>query len=150
PVPLSMLPCGNVDPNGVTATPVIDFATRTLYLSAEVLTGGADTHAIFALSIDDGSIKPGWPVDMAATAKSGPTKFNPNPQGSRGALALLDGTLYVPFGGRFGDCGDYHGWVVAISTTDPTHVKAWATPAPAGGIWAAGGVSTDGVNLFVS
>jgi hypothetical protein len=23
--------------------------------------------------------------------------------------------LYVPFGGHFGDCSDYHGWVVGVS-----------------------------------
>jgi outer membrane protein assembly factor BamB len=150
PVPLANLPCGNVDPNGVTGTPVIDFATRTLYVSAEVLTGGADTHAVFALSIDDGSIKPGWPVDMAAKAKSGSTAFNPDPQDARGALALVGGTVYAPFAGRYGDCGDYHGWVVAISTTDPTNVQGWATTAQAGGIWAPNGVASDGTDIFVS
>jgi outer membrane protein assembly factor BamB len=150
PVPLGNLPCGNIDPNGVTGTPIIDFGTRTLYLVAEVLTGGKDTHQVFALSIDDGSIKTGWPVDMGSKAKSGSTTFNDDPQGQRGALALLGGTLYVPFGGRYGDCGNYHGWIVAVSTTDPTNVQAWATPAQAGGSWAPNGVSTDGTNLFMT
>jgi outer membrane protein assembly factor BamB len=149
-VPLANLPCGNVDPFGINGTPVIDFATRTLYLDAEVLSGGSNTHDVFALSIDDGSIKAGWPVDMAAKAKSGSTTFQPNPQSQRGALALFGGTLYIPFGGRYGDCGNYHGWVVAISTTDPTNVQAWATSAQGGGSWAPNGVSTDRTNLFMT
>jgi hypothetical protein len=49
-------------------------------------------------------------------------------QNERGALTILDGRLYVPFGGHFGDCGDYHGWVVGFALTDPREIVAWATP----------------------
>jgi len=60
------------------------------------------------------------------------------------------GTLYVPFGGLFGDCGNYNGRVVAISTADPTNVKSWATTLNAGGIWAPGGASSDGKYVYVA
>ena len=40
PAPLSTFPCGNIDPLGVTGTPVIDPASGTLYLDAMVLDGG--------------------------------------------------------------------------------------------------------------
>jgi hypothetical protein len=33
--------------------------------------------------------------------------------------------LYVPFGGHFGDCGDYHGWVVGVSLPNAAKVISW-------------------------
>ena len=60
------------------------------------------------------------------------------------------GNLYVPFGGHFGDCGQYRGFVVGISLSDPRTIKSWATRARGGGIWAPGGISTDGTSLFVA
>jgi hypothetical protein len=56
----------------------------------------------------------------------------------------------VSYGGLYGDCGTYHGWVVAVSVADPTQVQAWATPARGGGIWGPSGVASDGTNLFVT
>jgi hypothetical protein len=37
PVRLSDLPCGNIDPMGITGTPVIDLASRALFLNAMTL-----------------------------------------------------------------------------------------------------------------
>jgi hypothetical protein len=54
----------------------------------------------------------------------------------------------VPFGGHFGDCGEYHGWVVGISLDDPNTTMSWATRARGGGIWAPAGISSDGTSLF--
>ena len=152
PVPLSELPCGDIDPLGITGTPVLDPATRTLYLDAMTTPDGGRTlkHLVFALSLDDGSTRPGWPVDVGARASFGGTAFTPAVQNQRGALALVGGTLYVPYGGHYGDCGDYHGWVVGVSTSDPSVVKAWATTALAGGVWGPSGVASDGTSLFVT
>jgi hypothetical protein len=152
PVRLASLPCGNIDPLGITSTPVIDLASRTLFVAAMTTPDGGSTEAyeIFALSIDDGSVRPGWPVDMASTVTSGSTTFTPSVQGQRAALALVNGILYVPFGGLAGDCGDYHGWVVAIPIADPTDVQAWATSALGGGIWEPGGMASDGTNVYAT
>ena len=116
------MPCGNIDPYGVTGTPVIDLGSRTLYVDAMTTPDGGTTkrHLVFAMSIDDGSMKAGWPVDVAAKAGSGGTAFTSAPQSQRGALAILGDRLYVPYGGLYGDCGNYHGWVVAIALGDPT------------------------------
>jgi len=76
--------------------------------------------------------------------------FNARDQNERGALAILEGRIYVPFGGHFGDCGDYNGWVVGISLNDPRAVIAWSTPARGGGIWAPGGIASDGKSLYVA
>ncbi len=152
PVPLSMMNCGNIDPFGVTGTPAIDFASRTLFVTALVLPAGATTqkHEIFAIDIDTGAPRSGWPVDVGAVAKMGNITFTVGTQGSRGALALLNGTLYAPFGGLYGDCNPYHGWVLAVSISDPTQVKSWATALQGGGVWSMGGVSFDGTDLYVA
>jgi hypothetical protein len=154
-LPLPMLaanmPCGNIGPNhGITGTPVIDAANRAIYLSALVGMNGQTQahHQVFGLSLDDGATLPGWPVDMNATARSGATTFNSTPQGERSALSLMGGTVYIPYGGLAGDCGTYHGWVVGIPTSNPASVTAWATRANLSGIWAVGGLASDGTSLY--
>src|SRR5262249_53790474 len=72
----------------------------------------------------------------------------PNVQNQRSALTIVEGTLYVAFGGHFGDCGDYHGWVVGVPLRDPANVVSWATRARGGGIWAPGGIAAVGRELF--
>jgi hypothetical protein len=151
PVPRSALRCGNIDPLGVTGTPVIDPATQAIYVAAAV--GGAAGevhHKVFALRLSDGAPLPGWPVDIADALNQRGLAFNARDQNERGALTILEGRLYVPFGGHFGDCGDYHGWVVGISLSSPREVIAWKTPARGGGIWAPGGIATDGKSLYVA
>jgi outer membrane protein assembly factor BamB len=54
PVPLSSLRCGNIDPNGVTSTPVIDAAVQLVYLVA--MLDAPIRHAMFALRLGDGSV----------------------------------------------------------------------------------------------
>src|SRR6202035_5367362 len=58
--------------------------------------------------------------------------------------------LYVPYGGHWGDCGAYHGWVVGIPVTDPAHPTAWATEAEGAGIGAPSGIASDGAALYVT
>jgi outer membrane protein assembly factor BamB len=148
PVPTSALPCGNINPLGVTGTPIIEAATRTIYLDA--MTTGPK-HMIHALSLDDGTERAGgWPVDVNAKAAAGGQTFDSSVQNERGALALVGGRVYVPYGGHYGDCGAYRGWVVGVSTTDPTNVISWTTASAAGGSWAPSGVATDGTSLYIT
>jgi len=151
PVRLGQLQCGNIDPLGITGTPVIDLETRTLFVDAMTTPdqGATKKHLVFALSIDDLSIRTGWPVDVSAVVAS-PSQFNSAVQNQRGGLALLDRTLYVPYGGLWGDCGDYHGWVLGFPLANPSSVRAWHTRARGGGVWAPSGVATDGSSLFVA
>jgi hypothetical protein len=148
-VPAASLPCPQppVADYGIQSTPVIDAATRTLYVeSFQVPAGGTpvSTTLVYAMSIDDGSIRTGWPVDVGKTVKG----FDSTAHHSRAGLALLGETLYVAFSSLYDSCKDYHGWVVGISTTDPTKVSAWSTSANRGGIW--GGIASDGQSIFVS
>ena len=152
PVPLATMPCGNIDPLGITGTPVIDLASRTLFVTAMVTPDAGVTKQwkVFALSIDDGSRRNGWPIDVVdALAAKGMT-FTASVQGERGALMIVNGVLYVPFGGLAGDCGNYHGWVVAIPLADPVAVQAWSTSAVGGGIWAPSGITSDGNAIYVA
>lgn len=150
-VPRSQLPCGNIDPLGITGTAVIDPNSRTIHVAAMTTPDGGRTkqHLIFALSLDDGSTRPGWPVNVSAM-KYGGFSFNSSVQNQRGALLLNSGVLYVPYGGHWGDCGDYHGWVIAVPTADPKNATAWATEARGGGVWAPGGIASDGRSIFVA
>jgi outer membrane protein assembly factor BamB len=147
PVPRSALPCGNLPILGVTGTPVIDPARATLYLDAMVMRGDEPRHEIYALALADGSVEPGWPVDVATALKG---SFTPAVENERGALALFDGRVFVPYSGHYGDCGDYHGIVVGISESDPAKVDSFATRARGGGIWGQGGVTGDGKSLFAA
>ncbi len=150
PVPRRELPCGNIDPLGITGTPVIDPASRTLFVAA-MTTDRSTTkrHVVAALSVEDGAMKPRWPVDVSSVS-SGPARFGAATQNQRGALAVLDDTVYVPYGGHFGDCGDYHGWVVGVPIAKPGSPRGWATRARGGGIWAPSGVASDGRSLYVA
>jgi outer membrane protein assembly factor BamB len=144
------LPCGNISPLGITGTQVIDPRSRTVYLNAMVSESGAAQHLVFGLSLDDGSVRPGWPIGIAAGLRAISVPIDTNAQNQRGALALVGEHLYVPFGGHFGDCGNYHGMLVGLRVDTPQVVAAWTTRAPKGGIWAPGGISSDARALFVA
>jgi hypothetical protein len=148
PVPRSALGCGNIDPLGITGTPVIDPDSGSLYLDAMTQTMEGPRHLVFGLSLKDGSILPGWPVDIGEALKAKGETFNARDQNERGALIILNGTLYVPFGGHFGDCGDYRGRIIGLPLKEPRQIMSWATRARGGGIWAPGGIATDGNALF--
>ena len=151
-VPLSSLPCGNIDPLGITGTPVVDLATRALFFDAMTTPDNGTTkrHLIYSLNVDSGAINPGWPVDVNAAAHSNGTNFTSVTQNQRSALAVVSNRVYVTYGGHAGDCGTYYGWIVGISLTNSADVQAWATPARGGGSWGVGGVASDGLNPFIA
>src|SRR3954463_4498383 len=144
----SGLPCGNVSPVGTIGTPVVDLASRSLFFDA-LIDGVTKKHFIYSLNVDTGATIPGWPVDVNATAMYNGIIFSSLVQEDRGALALVNGIVYVPYSGYFGDCGSYHGWVVGVDINNPVNVGAWATTAAKGGIWGHSGVASDGTNMFV-
>jgi len=148
PAVTSGLPCGNINPLGITGTPVTDLASRSLFLDA-MIDGNPKKHFVYSLNVDTGATNPGWPVDLNATVSFNGTTFTSNVQNERGGLAIVNGVLYVPFSGLAGDCGTYHGWVVGITINNPSNVRAWATAAVGGGIWGHSGVASDGTNMFV-
>jgi hypothetical protein len=76
PAPLSGLGCGNIDPLGVTGTPVNDETIQTIYLGAMVADAAGPHHRVFALALKDGSPLPGWPVDVAEALAARGQHFN--------------------------------------------------------------------------
>lgn len=140
----SGLPCGNINPLGITGTPVVDLASRSLFFNAEVSGFG---HRIFSLNVDTGAINAGWPVTVSTAL---PPFDSDRSQSQRAALAIVGNTLYVPYGGRFGDCGSYHGRVVGVQINNPGSVTSFATTSALAGIWGPGGIASDGTNTFVT
>jgi len=138
-------PCpGNIIPVGITGTPVVDLGSRSLFFDA-MISGNPNKHFIYSLNVDTGVTNPNWPVDVNARVPG----FTSDVQEERGALALVNGVVYVAYSGYDGDCGAYHGWVVGVDINNPSNVMAWATDAEGGGIWGHGGVASDGTNMFV-
>ena len=148
PAVTSGLPCGNINPLGISGTPVVDLASRSLFIDA-MIDGVTKKHFVFSLNVDTGVTNPGWPVDLNATVSYNDITFTSLVQNERGGLAIVNGIVYVSFSGHAGDCGTYHGWVVGIQINDPSDVMGWATDAIGGGIWGHGGVASDGTNMFV-
>lgn len=153
PVARAHLPCGNIDPVGITGTPVIDRAASILYVAGLTTPdeGATKVYKVAALDLATGAMRPGWPVAIAPPAASG-LRFDPESQQQRGALTLLGGTVFVPFGGYYGDCGPYHGWVVGLPVARPERQQAFATPSHReGGIWATAGLAADAAShLYAS
>jgi hypothetical protein len=130
---------------GEVSTPVIDATTRTVYLAAAMATNRYELHA---LSVDTGKELANWPA-VLSSIKSGNTAMDFGVSEQRSALSLANGVVYTAFGGYIGDGGDYHGWVIAVNATDPTKTGAWVTmDARQAGIWAAGGMPSDGNGIF--
>lgn len=151
PMPLSQLPCGNIDPMGITGTPVIDPASGRLYLNAMTKTGNGARHMLYALSLADGSVIPGWPLDMQALMTAKGASFDSAVHGERSALLFFKNKLYVSYGGHFGDCGAYRGTVAQVDPEAASVDAVWQTRATGGGIWAqGGGAGDDGNNIFVT
>lgn len=138
----SALPCGNIGPySGVTGTPVYDQASGNVFVVAE--TTGA-VHTIWALSATTGRAVWHRNADNAHRDRLA--------EQQRGALALANGRIYVPFGGRYGDCGNYVGYVISYQTNGVGLVALYQVPtAVEGGIWTPPGpsVAPDG-SIYVS
>jgi outer membrane protein assembly factor BamB len=144
-VPLAALPCGNIDPAGITSTPVVDRGAATLYAAGLTASGAGrpPAYKVAALDVKSGTMRPGWPVEIPPPVASG-LRFDPRVQQQRGALTLAGRVIYVPFGGYRGDCGSYRGWVAGVPVAAPGRQEAYVTPGGRmAGIWAAGGLAAD-------
>jgi hypothetical protein len=150
PVPKSDLPCGNIDPEGITGTPAIDPASGTIYLNALVATANGPRHQVFALNPANGAVLPGWPLDVQSALSAQAIAFDSTVQGERSAVLFVGGQLYISYGGRAGDCGKYHGAVLQVDTGTIAVAGFWATRAAGGGIWAQGGAFSDGKQIFAT
>jgi outer membrane protein assembly factor BamB len=141
PVPLSQLPCGNIDPLGITSTPVYDPSSGIVYAVAE--TSGYH-HVLVGVSVTDGRLA----VERDIPTPDGQPRYDQQ----RPALTLQGGRVYVAFGGLAGDCGPYRGSLVSVPASGSGALISYVVPTPReGAIWAPGGPVTgpDGT-LYVS
>jgi streptogramin lyase len=88
PSPAYQRPCGDIDPLGITSTPVYSAQTGEVYLVAEH--GGNIGHDLIALDPRTGKIEWRKSVDLP-----GP---DPVAMQQRGALAITGGRVWVSFG----------------------------------------------------
>jgi hypothetical protein len=113
------LACGSITPEiGITATPVIDQATGTLYVVAmtEESSSGNYVHRLHALDVTTGAERAGSPVEIQASVPgtgNGDTvvPFEPWLYKERAGLLLLNGVVYTAWSSEC-DSGNYHGWII--------------------------------------
>jgi hypothetical protein len=137
--------CDGSNPLGVISTPVIDAKTGTLYVAGAVGDGnGITAHQVWAVALGDGALQPGYPIDVSATLG-----FEAKAHNQRGALSLVGGILYVPYGGHSGDCAGFQGRVVTVDTAaNPPAVGGWVSAGSGEGIWAPAGMASAGDGVF--
>jgi hypothetical protein len=140
---------------GITATPVIDPTTNTMYLVARTLENGEYFQRLHALDITTGAEKLAGPVVIEAAvpgtgvgSEGGILPFNKVQDIQRAGLLLLNGTIYI------GWAGADHGWIMAYDATTLQQVEAFSpTPnASRGGVWQSGsGLAADDLgNIYVA
>jgi hypothetical protein len=134
PSPAGERQCGDIDPLGITGTPIYDRTTGFVYLVAEL--GGPVRHVLYALDRRSGGIAWSRSVDLpGASARD---------MQQRGALAVAAGRVWVSYGGLAGDCGDYKGRVVGVTLDGHGGVISYTSPtARGGGIWNPAGPTLD-------
>jgi hypothetical protein len=134
---------------GITSTPVIDAATRTIYVLARTSERGSDGEVrlfqrLHALDLASGAERPGGPVLIRASVKT-PTmfglfskevSFHARLDNPRAALLLAGGNVYLSWGSAC-DVGPYHGWVLAYDarTLKQTGVFNTSPDSEESGIW---------------
>jgi outer membrane protein assembly factor BamB len=107
PVPSGSLPCGDISPTvGITGTPVIDQARAELFVVADELVDGTPAHQLVGLSTVTGKTELNQNVDPAGS--------KPAALLQRTGLTLSAGHVVFGYGGNFGDCSTYHGWVMSV------------------------------------
>jgi hypothetical protein len=151
--------CVNISPVvGITATPVIDRPTNTMYVVAMTKAGTVFHQRLHALDITTGADQPGSPVEIQGAvqgnadgqvpAGSGTIPFDPKQHNSRAALLLQDGVIYACFASHC-DNTPYHGWIMAydaatlapvavFNTTPETGEPGSVGPGSGGGVWQSG------------
>jgi outer membrane protein assembly factor BamB len=128
----SDLPCGNIDPSGITGTPT--YANGVVYVAPEYR--DPVRHELVALDASTGAVRWRVSIDLPGT--------DPRAMQERGALTIAGGRVWVPFGGRAGDCGDYKGRVVGVPVGGQGASIAYTVPTSReAGIWAPPGATVD-------
>jgi outer membrane protein assembly factor BamB len=126
PSPAEERQCGNIDPLGITGTPVYDAASGHVFVVAEH--GGAVRHELYALDAGSGAVAWSKAVDLPGVSA--------RDMQQRGALTIAHGKVWVSYGAQAGDCGDYKGRVVGVALDGTGNAIYYSPPTErGGGIW---------------
>jgi outer membrane protein assembly factor BamB len=142
---VSQVGCGNIDPLGITSTPVIGPARNIIFVVEAVQDANQVIHhQLVGLDLTTGLVR------VSANADPGGVQ-NPLYIQQRAALAWANGRVYVGYGGYAGDCGPYHGWLVSLTAGGTGKLAFDVTPHDGlGAIWETGGPAIDGTgNVYV-
>jgi hypothetical protein len=142
-------PCASLKPEvGITATPVIDPASGTLYVSVETDEKGTIIQRLHALDISSGAEKFNGPVLIQGSFKG--ATFDPS-EIQRTGLLLESGNVYLAWASLC-DLHPYHGWVLAYNAQNLQQQTAIFSTTPnghKGGIWqTGGGLASDGESIY--
>lgn len=141
--------CAAVDFHlGITSTPVINTATKTMYVLALIQqSDGTYIDRFQALDITTGAEKFGGPVTIQASVSgtgagsvNGMIAFFAYNELQRPGLLLLNGTIYLAWGARV-QMEPWHGWVMTYNATTLAQIAVF-NDSPNGdraGIWESGG-----------
>src|SRR5215469_8236702 len=148
PIPSADTGCTQIVPIiGITATPVIDPTTGTIYVVAQTKENGTYVHRLHALDITTGSERPNSPVLISPTVQgsSGTIAFDALRQKERAALLLAGSTVYLAASSHC-DIEPYHGWLVGYDKTSLNQTAVFNTTpnGSEGAIWMSdGGLSAE-------
>jgi outer membrane protein assembly factor BamB len=140
--------CGDIDPLGITGTPVIDPSRNEVYVAGEVQSSGTSDwegikHVLVGAKFTSTSatVLFDHPIDPPG---AGSTYEIPAEQ-QRSALTLANGRVYVEFGGLSGDCGSYQGYALSMSDLGikGTFQHFKVPTSREGAIWATDGAATN-------
>jgi hypothetical protein len=141
--------CGDLAPTiGVTATPVIDAATNTAYVTHKTYasgTSGAARWYLDAVDMASGTEKTGFPVLLGGTAQNATGQtFPATTELQRPGLLLMEGVIYAAFGSDC-DIAPWQGWVFGVSTAGQLKARWVSVSSGSGaGIWQSGaGLTSD-------
>jgi outer membrane protein assembly factor BamB len=130
PQPQSGLPCGDIDPLGITGTPAYDKATDSVFAVAE--TDGGH-HTLWSLAARTGRAHWHRSLDVEAGR-------NRSAEQERSALLVTDSRVITTFGGLAGDCDNYVGYATSVPTNGKGRTTSYAVPtAREGGMWSPAG-----------
>ena len=137
---------GNI---GIVGTPVISLSRRTMYFVARTKENSEYVQTLHALSIDDGSERPGSPRQIARD--SNPASFAAV-QNQRAGLALSnDKYLFIAWGSPGGreNNGSFNGYIMTFDASTLERVSCFTTATEnirGTGIWQAGRAPVIGTN----
>jgi hypothetical protein len=133
-VPSGSLPCGDISPTvGITGTPVVDTTRSEVFVVADELVGGSPAHKLIGLDATTGKTELTQDVDPAGSTPSALLQ--------RTGLTLDAGRVVFGYGGNYGDCSSYRGWVISVPEAGGTPAEFAVDSASGesqGAIWMGG------------